>query len=482
MVKPKPNHVASEHDETRRDESQALFRSEYREELETWLRHRFRYLCITYLVIGIMTLLWGLLFTLDLSLGAQIISAAKWIIGLIAIGYYLFRCDFTGADRDRILQAATTMILIVGGLVLIGAFAEALVDKDAESGLILPLFVWHFSACLFLPWTPRESIRPFVPLLIFWAALALFFSPDTDWTWRILKVAFSPAILGPGLLIATWRMQTHSRSFRTRMVGKQFLTLRREFSQAREIHENMFPAPYDDGFVKFDFSYSPMRDLGGDFIHLHVGAEGLVHLTLIDVTGHGLAAALTVNRLYGELERIRAENPKAKPGQVITLLNRYIHLTMAKHTIYATGACVQFDPYHGELHWASGGHPPGYIRSVNGGLKDIEATTVVLGAVGDDQFDPDEQQTQLSPGDTLVLFTDGAFECRDRTGRQFGLARLRELMNLRPAPRHWPRFIASAVGKYSAGSPEDDILIASLTYLDSRQLPQEEPEPSLTAT
>ena len=62
-----------------------------------------------------------------------------------------------------------------------------------------------------------------------------------------------------------------------------------------------FPAEYDDGFVRFEYRYTPMRELGGDFVHLHVAASGIVHVVLLDVTGHGLAAALTVNRLYGEL-------------------------------------------------------------------------------------------------------------------------------------------------------------------------------------
>jgi serine phosphatase RsbU (regulator of sigma subunit) len=258
--------------------------------------------------------------------------------------------------------------------------------------------------------------------------------------------------------------------------------MRREFSRARTIHESMFPAPYDDGHVRFQYTYAPMRELGGDYIHLHVGAEGLVHLTLLDVTGHGLAAALTVNRLYGELERIRAESPRAEPGEVLTLLNRYISLTMVRHNIYATAACVTLDPYLDELRWASAGHPPGYLRGVNGVIRDLPATTVVLGAFDHETFQAQQQKIELSPDDTLVLFTDGVFESRDRLGRQFGLKRVRELMALQPPPRHWPRFIAAAVDRYNGGQNEDDILVASLTYCASRRPGREQPEEALAAT
>jgi sigma-B regulation protein RsbU (phosphoserine phosphatase) len=174
----------------------------------------------------------------------------------------------------------------------------------------------------------------------------------------------------------------------------------------------MFPAPHDDGFVRFEYSYTPMREIGGDYVHLHVGAEGLIHLTLMDVTGHGLAAALTVNRLYGELERIRAESPTAEPGEVMTLLNRYINLTMVRHNIFVTALCITLDPYEGRLYWCSAGHPPAFLRGVNGVVTELTATAVLLGALTPTEFKPDQRTMELSPGDVVLAYTDGAFETR----------------------------------------------------------------------
>ena len=464
------------------DESQSLFGSEYRQELETWLRQRFRYLCITYLAVGVLHLLWTLLLSADMTVPALLIGGVGRASTLGVIGYYFFERKWAAASREQMLGAATRMILIVGLISLTIVFSIYRINPEVAPNLILPLFVWHFSACLFLPWTPRESLRPFIPLLAAWALLVVLFPEGGDFFLRILTVIFGPTVLLPGLGLAAWRMKRHSQSFRTRMVGQHFVTMRREFSRARTIHESMFPPPYDDGHVRFQYTYAPMRELGGDYIHLHVGAEGLVHLTLLDVTGHGLAAALTVNRLYGELERIRAESPRAEPGEVLTLLNRYISLTMVRHNIYATAACVTLDPYLDELRWASGGHPPGYLRGANGVIRDLPATTIVLGAFDHETFQAHQQKTELSPDDTLVLFTDGVFESRDRLGQQFGLKRVRELMTLQPPPRHWPRFIAAAVDKYNGGQNEDDILVASLTYCASRRPGREQPEEALAAT
>ncbi|MBT8485529.1 MAG: serine/threonine-protein phosphatase [Phycisphaerae bacterium] len=239
--------------------------------------------------------------------------------------------------------------------------------------------------------------------------------------------------------------------------------------RARSIHESLFPARYEDTAVQFDYSYTPMRELGGDFVHLHVGGEGLIHLTVLDVTGHGLAAALTVNRLSGELERIHAEHPQAEPGHVLSLLNRYVQLTMARHHIYTTAACVTLDPYLGELRWASGGHPPAYLRRADGDVETMPATTVLLGAVDDERFDARTERMDMSPGDTLILFTDGVFEARDRSRQQFGLDRLRRLIGRDPAPADWPRVLTAAVTRHDGGQHEDDILVAVLRFLAPRR-------------
>lgn len=442
-----------------------MFLDEYQKELEVWLRTRFRNLCITYIILGaVEMILWTAFGAAHETTATVLLGLTGRVLRLAVVVYYLAGRNWRAASRGQMISAATHMILILGLVSLSTLLAyRALARAEEPVPMILAIFFWHFSACLFLPWRTRESLRPFIPLLIAWAAIQLFIGLESDFVSRVLLVMFGPAVLLPGLGIASWRMSRHSESFRTRMVGQQFMTMRREISQARKIHESLFPKPYDDGHVRFEYTYTPMRELGGDYIRLHVSPGGLVHVTLLDVTGHGLAAALTVNRLHGELERIRAENPQADPGDLIALLNRYIHLTMARHNIYATGASVMLDPYVGELRWASAGHPPLLRRGANGNVTPLLATAVPLGACGDDEFDADPQRIELSPGDVIVIYTDGAFEARNRLGRQFGLKSLHELMEAQPAPSNWPRHITSAVAQHKAGPTEDDVLVAALT-------------------
>jgi len=60
------------------------------------------------------------------------------------------------------------------------------------------------------------------------------------------------------------------------------------------------------------------------------------------------------------------------------------------------------------------------------------------------------------------------FEARDREGKMLGLERVNGLAHTQPPPRKWPQFIAAAVQKHTAGRAEDDVLVATLTYLAPR--------------
>jgi len=391
------------------DTNQVLFRREYEHELDAWLRGRFGLLCIAYLGLGGLRLLihgaslYGMM-RLDVA-APRLVGGAVYVVGsMLALAtiaiFYVRRLGFT--RRDDALRAATWMILVLGAMTLAERFIVESLGVEFSSAIILSIFFWHLTACLFLPWTARESMQPILPLMLVWA-IGVTMDARLPAVERLVQIMFSPAILLPGLLICAWRLRRHSDRFRNIMLWRHFRSLRQEFSRARSLHESLFPKEYDDGYVRLQYTYEPMRELGGDYLHVHVTPQGLVHVTVIDVTGHGLTAALTVNRISGELDRIRGESPRASPGEVLTLLNRYIALTMASHNMYATAIAMCIDPFEGEVRWASGGHPPALLRGINGVVRRLESTAMMLGALDDDRdFEAAERTAELSPGDVIV--------------------------------------------------------------------------------
>ncbi len=357
----------------------------------------------------------------------------------------------------------------------IGTMAQGL------QGITTILFS-HLFACFFLPWKPGESAKPFLPLLALNAIITIGFlayvAVAAGFAWKtlglgLLLVAISPLALVPGLGICYWRMSRFSEEYTGKLMRGRYAEMRRELVDARRIHESLFPKPIATGPIRLRYVYEPMRQIGGDYLFAFSeptgmtdsgAAGGRLSVVVLDVTGHGIAAALTVNRLYGELSRVFAENPRTSPGDVLRLLNKYIHLTLATHSVYVTAFCARVDTHADEIEYASGGHPPAYIRGADATIHQLPSTTFVLGACADRDFRHDARTARFMPGDRLIALTDGALEARPQHGRMLGVAGLeRVLASTRPfAADGWPLEILRAVEGYRQSPPEDDTLIIEI--------------------
>lgn len=372
--------------------------------------------------------------------------------------------------RKELVTAASRMILVLGFLTFALETGVLLANPEASVYPLLSIFFWHLTASVFLPWTWRESLRPIVPLLLSWLLLrAGLAAGDHSWIEFVLTVLFSPVLFMPAVTLCYVRLRWHQHRFKSGFVGRRFLQMRREFIQARAVHESLFPKPTDAGWVRFDFGYRPAADIGGDFIHAWTDDTDRFHVALIDVTGHGLASAMSVARIHGEIERLRDEYPEDGPSRLLRRLNRYFHRLMVRHNLFASATIVTIDPYSGELRYASAGHPPVFIRSRTK-LRELDSTTFLLGAVDDASFGEEEVCVKLEEGDRIVLFTDGAYEARNPKGERFGLERLRDMLQRPNMPPSWPQYIMRLVETFEAGMPEDDLLVAEVTFMHRRSM------------
>lgn len=340
------------------------------------------------------------------------------------------------------------------------------------AGWLSSVFLSHLLASLFLPWTPREAIKPLVPLLIVFSAFTLVFV-EGAFVWRLTLIAASPLIGMPGVMWSAWRTSRFRDRFHSQVFRRSYRELRRELVDARRIHEDLFPKFITDGAVRLVYRYEPMRQIGGDFLYVHrfPGVDGdpshePLSVVMIDVTGHGIPAAMTINRLFGELERLFGEEPDIPPGEVLTALNSYVHYTLAPHSVYATALCLRINHDLDLLEWASGGHPPAFLRTADGRIDRLDSTAFVLGACHGEDFDSNQRSAPFMPGDRLLAYTDGAIEARDETGRMLGLVGFQRMVaSIRPesgGESGWISAILRAVEKHREGPPADDTLIVEL--------------------
>ncbi len=334
------------------------------------------------------------------------------------------------------------------------------------------IFMLHFVACLFLPWSSRESIKPVVPLLILNAFITVYYV-------RLMPIAGMVAILSsplvalPGMLICWWRSSRFKHKFGYRMMSGRYGELKQELTAARTIHDTLFPKPMLDGSVRFSYEYQPMRQIGGDYLYARRTescAEGMdaLNLVLIDVTGHGITAALTVNRLVGEIDREFGEHPDISPGDLLRGLNDYLHHSLARHSVYATALCIRIDPHADELQWASAGHPPAFFRSVNGRIDRLNSTTFLLGVCRGNDFVPGQQSMTFREGDALLAYTDGATEAVNRQGRMLRIDGLQRIVwdsasvGVVDHGSEWCRKVIEGIDRYRGGPTQDDLLMVQV--------------------
>ena len=335
------------------------------------------------------------------------------------------------------------------------------------------IFLGHLVACLVIPWTGRESV---VPGGIVFGTFAVLLAGDVTFTempaWAGAAFAgLAGLALVPGTAWCYWRYRRFPKWFRTKYESLRYKQLSGDLDGARKIHESVLPAQRHEGPLRLSYVYEPMSQIGGDLLYVRGGEgggdkSGPLTTVLLDVTGHGIAAALTVNRLLGELDRTFAENPDAGPGQVLARLNDYVHLTLSTHAVYVTGLAVrlatQGDGAAGR--YANAGHPPAFLRKTGGDVDLLHSTTFMLGVLAAGDFEPRERPLCIGGGDVLLLYTDGAAEARDDAGTVVGTHGLRDwFADAEPAdPRACPEHLLRRIARHRGRAPDDDTLIAAV--------------------
>lgn len=415
---------------------------------------------------------------------------------ILVLAWLHFRCA-ASPTRARLVDTATVLTLCVS---LVGMVYESLpyasdpIDPEPTaiklraiySALILPVF--FTLASILIPMTMRELRRIVLPGLAAYLLvdLSLLDAPRGLSIWAFLLAAAGTA---PGFFWSAWRYREFDARFRADRLRERFQSLSgdvkelsAELAQARRLHEALFPSPLPSGPVLMGFRYEPMREIGGDFLFLHredaPDALGALTLVLVDVSGHGIPAALAVNRLHGELQRFFAAHPAARgesgrPGHLLASLNDYAGAALAPQGMFATAFVARLDPRANALEYASAGHPTAFLRRTDA-VEPLTSTTTMLGVVPREEFDPDPRDLNFAIADRLLAYTDGAMEARDRSGREFSADRIRSLIAQASLPdrpglgRLAPLadLVMSEVAAFRFGKPSDDTLIVELRLGD----------------
>jgi phosphoserine phosphatase RsbU/P len=209
------------------------------------------------------------------------------------------------------------------------------------------------------------------------------------------------------------------------------------------------------------------RQVGGDyydFLELH---PGRVVLVLADIAGKGISGALMMANLQANL-RSQYAMALEDLGGLLTSVNRLFFQNSADSS-YATLFLADYEDSGRRMRYVNCGHlPPLLLRASKGSqgrdsgqfvAERLESTCTVLGLF--ENWQCVVAEVQLSPGDTLVLYTDGVTEASRADGEEFGTCRLLETLR---AHDYLPvqsllQAIVAAVQQFTSGEQQDDITL-----------------------
>ena len=226
----------------------------------------------------------------------------------------------------------------------------------------------------------------------------------------------------------------------------------------------VFPAFPGRDEVSVYATLRPARELGGDFYDFYFVDDSHLFFCVGDVSDKGVPAAL-----FMAVTKTLIKTRSAEEASTAKLAS-YLNAELARDNdacMFVTLFLGRLDVATGELVYTNAGHEPPCLRHATGGVEVLaERHGPLVGAAPGLVYR--ESRRRLTPGDLLVVYTDGVTEAQDTGGRLFSEERLTEIVRAdgaQPTEAVVDRILA-AVDTFESGAERaDDVTVLTLRFL-----------------
>lgn len=253
-----------------------------------------------------------------------------------------------------------------------------------------------------------------------------------------------------------------------------------DLEMARQLQQSLLPTDFPHFprnaaptavALRFHHRFLPAAALAGDFFSLVELSRHEVGVFICDVMGHGVRAALVTALLRGLVDDLAPRS--SEPGEFLAAMNRRLCALIhpAGTPLFATGFYLIVDVAAGELRYANAGHPRPFHLQPAPGLVErrhvVPRSGPALGLAADAAYAT--TRCPATPGDLVLLFTDGLFEVISPDAREdFGQPRLLDAARRRlalPPPQLLDGLLAEV--RQFSGEAEfgDDICLLGVEVL-----------------
>jgi len=294
----------------------------------------------------------------------------------------------------------------------------------------------------------RDKVYFFLFLII--CVLLLYLGHDlalnselAAWT-----LTFGGSMAAAVLLAAIYKFRAELSASRRELARKQS-----ELYFARKVQQELFPQQFPQvGELEFAAVCNPASGISGDYYDVFSLPNGHLAFAIADISGKGISAAILMANLQALLRVVSSS--AQTPVEVCNKVNRYLH-QVTDTSRFATMFYADWNPETRALAYVNAGHNPPFL--LNGRNKQIlEHGGIPLGVLPVYEYTMGE--VSLTPGDLLVLYSDGITEAGIHSGEEFGVQRLESLVvSMRERPlSEIQAGVMDAVSKWAKAPPEDD--------------------------
>lgn len=237
----------------------------------------------------------------------------------------------------------------------------------------------------------------------------------------------APADLSAGNreLLQTLAMEASTILENARLLDEERAKIRieDELKIARDIQQGLQPSFMPAaGWFRAAGSSLPSTQVGGDYFDVHPLSPHAWAAVVADVSGKGVSSALLASLLQGMFVMTSDDPTHMEPR--LARLNEFL-LERTRGEKYATVFYCILDS-SGLLSYANAGHCAPFLVGRDGGLRSLHTTSMPVGMIEGAPFPM--AQTQLAPGDKIVIYSDGLTEAEGADGTFFDTDRVRKCL------------------------------------------------------
>ncbi|MCI2238065.1 SpoIIE family protein phosphatase [Paenibacillus sp. TRM 82003] len=231
------------------------------------------------------------------------------------------------------------------------------------------------------------------------------------------------------------------------------------------LQRSLLTPPRDTPGLEVATRYLPAAEaaqVGGDWYDAFTQPDGCTTVVIGDVMGHDVSAAAAMGQLR-TMVRTLAHDRSAAPREVLQRLDALLEGLGV--TTLATAVVLQLDarstPGHRGIRWCTAGHLPPVVAAPDGTVSELDGEGLIIGLGA--HRDRVQREAQLALGSTVLLYTDGLVERRDRP-MEARLAELRDAVaDLAGAPLE--ELCDQLVRRMLPDGSDDDVAIAAVRVL-----------------